>query len=84
MEPDREIPQRELRNNVGGVLRDVAAGARIRVTVRGKPVAELVPVRGRRTFVSRGDLEAMLGRASLDAGFAVDVDAALGETVEEL
>lgn len=38
------IPQKELRNHVGDVLRRVEAGARIIVTVSGRPVAELSPV----------------------------------------
>src|SRR5439155_11065784 len=42
--PDREIAQRELRNNVGRVLREVSAGARLRITVRGRPVADLLPI----------------------------------------
>lgn len=42
--PDRTIPQRELRNNIGAVLRDAEAGDTIVVTVRGRPVAQLGPV----------------------------------------
>jgi prevent-host-death family protein len=44
----RTIPQRELRNNVSEVLRQVQAGAHLRITVNGRPVADLVPVRERR------------------------------------
>lgn len=52
MDELRSIPQRELRNNVAEVLRQVEAGARLRVTVRGRPVAELVPLQeDRATFV---------------------------------
>jgi prevent-host-death family protein len=39
-----DIPARELRNDVGGVLRRVESGERLRVTVSGRPVAELVPL----------------------------------------
>lgn len=42
------IPQRELRNDVGRVLRRAEAGERIVVTVDGRPVAELGPVTGQR------------------------------------
>jgi prevent-host-death family protein len=38
-----DVPQRELRNNTAGVLRRVEAGERVRITVHGHPVAELVP-----------------------------------------
>ena len=39
-----DIPARDLRNDVSGVLRRVQAGERLRVTVSGRPVAELVPL----------------------------------------
>ena len=79
-----EIPQRELRNNVAGVLREVAAGRRVRVTVRGRAVAELVPVSERSAFALRSDVETVLAEAPLDAGFAADVDAVVGSTIEDL
>ena len=44
-----DIPARELRNDVSGVLRRVEAGERLRVTVAGRPVAELVPLPRRPT-----------------------------------
>lgn len=53
MEEVRTIAQRELRNNVAEVLRQVEAGAHLRVTVSGRPVADLVPIHRRRQFVSR-------------------------------
>jgi prevent-host-death family protein len=40
------IPQRELRNNPGAVLARVEAGEELTITVRGRPVADLVPTRG--------------------------------------
>jgi prevent-host-death family protein len=46
------IPQRELRNNVGEVLRRAERGERIVVTVDGRPVAELGPVSGSRGTAS--------------------------------
>ena len=39
-----DIPARDLRNDVSAVLRRVEAGERLRVTVSGRPVAELVPL----------------------------------------
>lgn len=41
------IPQKELRNNVGDVLRRAEAGEEFTVTVSGRPVARLGPVRPR-------------------------------------
>jgi prevent-host-death family protein len=42
------IPQKELRNNVAGVLRRAEAGEQFTITVSGRPVAELGPTHGRR------------------------------------
>jgi prevent-host-death family protein len=39
-----DVPARDLRNDVSAVLRRVEAGERLRVTVSGRPVAELVPL----------------------------------------
>ena len=41
------IPQKELRNNVGGVLRRAEAGEQITITVAGRPVAQLGPTNAR-------------------------------------
>lgn len=43
-----EIAQKELRNNVGEVLRRAEAGEILTVTVAGRPVAELGPAHRRR------------------------------------
>ena len=39
-----DIAARELRNDVSAILRRVEAGEHLRVTVSGRPVAELVPL----------------------------------------
>lgn len=84
MAPNREIPQRELRNNVSAVLRDVAAGQAVRVTVRGRAVADLVPVSPRREHLSPADVERIVRDAPLDPGFSADVGSVAGATVDEL
>jgi prevent-host-death family protein len=50
------IPQKELRNNVGDVLRRAEAGEEFTVTVAGRPVAHLGPARARQ-WVSGPDLQ---------------------------
>ena len=81
----RTIPQHELRNRISQVLREVEAGERIRVTVAGRPVADLVPIAaGPRRFVPAAEVDRLLATAPLDPDFARDVDDAMGQTIDEL
>ncbi|MBI3977302.1 MAG: type II toxin-antitoxin system prevent-host-death family antitoxin [Chloroflexi bacterium] len=81
----KTIPQRELRNQIAQVLRQVEAGERLRVTVDGRPVADLVPIGGaRRTFVPREEVARLLERAPLDPAFGHEMAAAMGASVDEL
>ena len=80
----REIPQRELRNNVAAVLREVEAGERVRVTVRGRPVADLVPIAERKRGLSPEEVARIVAQVPLDPGFAGDLDAVAGATIDEL
>jgi prevent-host-death family protein len=52
------IPQKELRNNVGEILRRAEAGEEITITVQGREVARLGPAH-RRQWVSGPALEAI-------------------------
>ena len=52
------VPQKELRNNVGEVLRRAEAGEEITITVSGRPVAQLGPA-GRRQWVGPPALDAV-------------------------
>jgi prevent-host-death family protein len=81
---EQEIPQRELRNDIANVLKRVARGQRLRVTVRGRPVADLVPISEARRFVPRSEFGAILVEDPLDRGFQEDVRTALGGTVDEI
>jgi len=75
---DRTIPQRELRNNIGAVLRAAEAGETFTVTVRGHPVARVVPLgegRQPRTDVDRATLRRILAQP-LDDSLEKDLDAA--------
>lgn len=53
------IPQKELRNNSGEVLRRAEAGERFTITVAGRPVAELGPA-ARRRWITAGTLGDLL------------------------
>ncbi len=65
-----DIPARELRNDVSGVLRRVQAGERLRVTVSGRPVAELIPLPQRQQTMSWSSVERHLEGGSADPGLA--------------
>jgi prevent-host-death family protein len=72
----RTIPQRELRNNIGGILREAEAGAEFTITVRGRPVAKLGPVDGtdtRQVDVPAQAIRRLLRATPVDTGFAADV-----------
>lgn len=66
------IPQKELRNNVGEVLRRAEAGEQITITVSGRPVARLGPARGRE-WVDSGAL-ADLWRLPADRDLMADLE----------
>jgi prevent-host-death family protein len=84
-ECEREIPLRELRNNVSHILAEVERGACFRVTVRGRPVAELRPIEEETGgyWIPWERLERVIREAPLDPDFKKDVDA-LGGTIDEL
>ena len=67
------IPQRELRNNSGAILRAAEAGEEFTITVDGRPVAVLGRYR-RREWVGRSEVEALL-RSRTDETLLADVSA---------
>jgi prevent-host-death family protein len=79
------VASRELRNDTAGVLRRVASGEDVVITVNGRPVAHLVAVsEPRRRWLGRGDLVSRLRRAQADPGMRDDLDRVAGESTEDL
>jgi prevent-host-death family protein len=75
---DRVIPQRDLRNNIAAILRAAEAGETFTVTVRGRPVARLVPpgdAGAPRIDVDRETIKRILA-LPIDDGLAGELDAA--------
>ncbi len=66
------IPQKELRNQVGEVLRRIEAGETLLVTVAGRPVAQLSPAAKRRWV--RGDTLAAVWRGPAPRGLDDDLE----------
>jgi prevent-host-death family protein len=74
------IPQKELRNNVGEVLRRAEAGEEITITVSGRPVAQLGPAHTRQ-WVPSAQL-ADLWTAPADPTLEKDLETFGGELVD--
>lgn len=79
-----DIPARDLRNNVSGVLRRVEAGERLRVTVSGRPVAELAPLAARPRSMSWEAFVQGIEEWRADAGLARELADLLPETTEDV
>lgn len=77
------ISVRDLRNEVSAVLRRVEGGERLTVTVDRRPVAEIVPIRRRRT-VPAADALAVASRHAADRGLLDDVRGLLADTTDDL
>lgn len=59
---EREITQRELRNDSGAIMRGVERGESFTITRNGTPIGRLIPLR-RRTFVPRAEVVAAFATA---------------------
>lgn len=77
-----DVPQRMLRNETAALLRRVQAGERLRITVHGHPVAELVPLEEPTRFVPREKLlSEFRGLLSPDDTLAAEIRAMRDEDV---
>ncbi|MEP7036059.1 MAG: type II toxin-antitoxin system prevent-host-death family antitoxin [Actinomycetota bacterium] len=79
------VASRDLRNHTAEVLRQVADGARVTVTVNGAAVAEIIPMRAtRRASMSKRDLIALLAYHQADPGLREDLARLAGESTDDL
>jgi prevent-host-death family protein len=79
-----DIGVRELRNQTARVIDAVRSGERVTLTVRGEPVADIVP-HGQRTRWLRGDLlRSELSERSADAGLTAELAELAGATLDNL
>jgi prevent-host-death family protein len=78
------VASRDLRNHTADVLRQVAGGTHVTVTVNGTPVAEISPARSTRPqFLSKAEFaELVLHQA--DSGLTDDLEKLAGETTADL
>jgi prevent-host-death family protein len=75
------VSVRDLRNNVSGILRRVERGERLRVTVHGRPVAELVPL-ARPRFMPWDEF--MAGLTQADPDLARELRELVPDTTDDL
>jgi prevent-host-death family protein len=77
-----EVSSRDLRNDTAGVLRRVEAGEDITITVKGRPVALLTPVRPvHRRRLTRAEFLTRLHGAQADPVLRADL---AGDTTDDL
>lgn len=80
-----EVASRDLRNDTAGVLRMVQGGEDVVITVKGRPVARLVPVHPvRLRWISRAELVRRLPQAQADPKLREDLQQLAGDTTDDL
>ncbi|MDA8072618.1 MAG: type II toxin-antitoxin system prevent-host-death family antitoxin [Actinomycetota bacterium] len=79
-----DIPARDLRNDVSAVLRRVENGERLRVTVSGRPVAELIPLPSRPRSMAWSAFIRDSDRWRADPGLARELAVLLPGTTDDL
>lgn len=79
-----EIGVRDLRNHTGRVIDAVEAGERVTLTVRGEPMADIVPHGRRARWLPGGWLAGQLRERSADPSLDGELDMLAGQTIDEL
>ncbi len=80
-----DVPSRDLRNDTAGVLRRVQDGDDVTITVNGRPVARLVPLRrSHRRWLPKAELVRRLRIAQADPGLRADLARLAGDTTDDL
>ncbi|MGH9293203.1 MAG: type II toxin-antitoxin system Phd/YefM family antitoxin [Acidimicrobiales bacterium] len=79
-----DIPARDLRNDVSAVLRRVERGERLRVTVSGRPVAQLLPLPARPRSMVWNAFVRDRDRWQADSGLAQELADLLPDTTDDL
>ena len=80
-----QVASRELRNDTAGLLRRVEEGEEVIITVRGRAVAELVPLRRRQQrWFPRAELIRRLPSSQADPGLRADLAQLAGWTTDDL
>lgn len=84
MVPPDELPTDALRTDLPALLRRVASGEVVRLTSESHPVADLVPVDDRRSFLTPEEVRRIVPEAPLDANFSRDMAAVVKKPGDDL
>jgi len=79
-----DVGVRDLRNDTARVIEAVRAGERVTLTVRGEPVADIVPHGARTRWLSGAALRAQLAERAADPALRRDLDELAGQTLADL
>lgn len=79
-----KVGVRDLRNDTARVIDAVQAGERVTLTVRGEPVADIVPHGARTRWLSGASLGDRLVHRAADPALRRDLDEMAGETLADL
>ncbi len=75
---------RELRNHTNRVIDAVRGGESVTLTVRGEPVADIVPHGARTRWLSGSSMQSRLAQRAADPGLRQDLDDLGGQTLADL
>lgn len=78
------MPVRELRNDTAGIIERVAGGEVLTLTVRGRSVAIIAPLRSGRRWISRAEFVRRILELRPDDALAVDARLVASEPVDSL
>ena len=79
-----EIGVRDLRNHTASVIDAVRAGERVTLTVNGEPLADILPHSDRTRWLAGGRLRERLADRAADPALKQELDALVGQTLDEL
>jgi prevent-host-death family protein len=79
-----EIGVRALRNHTSEVIAAVESGERVTLTVRGRPVADIVPHGERTRWLSGDVVRRELATRAADPALADDLADLAGQTLDQL
>ena len=79
-----DVASRELRNNTRAVLARVESGESITITVDGRPVATIEPIRRRRPWMTRGEFIREVLSHQADPGLSAELREMNPDTTDDI